>query len=111
MTNTLLKPSITQPTPDPSCEESIPDTLRMITPEDAARAALRDVVADLGHHEVRVLTRIGERLRAGQRQYGLLCIPTDPRSFRSKEAKEELEDFLVYLACAWLRSEATEVTR
>lgn len=83
----------------------------MITPEDAARAALRDVVGSLGHDEVRVLTRIGERLMAGQRHYGLLCIPTDPRSFRSKEAREELEDVLVYLACAWLRSEATELTR
>jgi len=75
MRDTLPKPNYTQPTTDPSCEESIPDTLRMITPEDAARAALRDVVGDLGHDEVRVLTRIAERLRAGQRQYGLLCIP------------------------------------
>ena len=111
MTNTNPKPNYTHHTPDPSCEESIPDTLRMITPEDAARAALRDVVGDLGHHEVRVLTRIGERLRAGQRQYGLLCIPTDPRSFRTKEAREELEDVLVYLAIAWLKDAATEVTR
>ena len=111
MTNTNPKPNFTHHTPDPSCEESIPDTLRMITPEDAARAALRDVVSDLGHHEVRVLTRIGERLRAGQRQYGLLCIPTDPRSFRTKEAREELEDVLVYLAIAWLKDAATEVTR
>jgi hypothetical protein len=55
MRDTLPKPSFTQPTPDPSCEESIPDTLRMMTPEDAARAALREVVGDLSHDEVRVL--------------------------------------------------------
>ena len=46
-----------------------------------------------------------------QRQYGLLCIPTDPRSFRSKEAREELEDVLGYLAIAWLKDAATEATR
>jgi len=111
MRQTPPNPTTTHTTTDPSCEESIPDTLRMVTPEDAARAALREVVGDLGHHEVRVLTRIGERLRAGQRQYGLLCIPTDPRSFRNKEAREELEDVLVYLAIAWLKDAATEVTR
>jgi hypothetical protein len=37
---------------------------------------------------------------------------TDPRKFRSKEAREELEDALVYLACAWLKTEFNlEVTR
>jgi len=56
MRQTLPNPTTTHTTTEPSCEESIPDTLRMITPEDAARAALRDVVGDLGHHEVRVLT-------------------------------------------------------
>jgi hypothetical protein len=38
-------------------EEAIPDTLRMITPEDAARAVLNGIVCDLGRDEVRVLTR------------------------------------------------------
>jgi hypothetical protein len=75
------------------CEEPIPDTLRMIAPEDAARATLHGVACDLGHDEVRVLTRIAERIR-------------DARTFRSKEAREELEDALVYLACAWLKAEA-----
>ena len=32
----------------------------MITPEDAARAALAGVVGSLGHDEVRVLTRIAD---------------------------------------------------
>jgi hypothetical protein len=92
-------------------DEPIPDTLRMTTPEDAARAALNGAACELGRDEVRVLTRIAERLRAGARTYGRLCIPTDPRSFRSKEAREELEDALVYLACAWLKAEASEVSR
>jgi hypothetical protein len=35
----------------------------------------------------------------------------DTRAFRSKEAREELEDALVYLACAWLKSETQEVNR
>jgi hypothetical protein len=84
-------------------EESIPDTLRMITHEDAARAALRGIVCDLGLDEVRVLTRIAERLQMGARQYGRLYLALDPRAFRGKEAREELEDTLVYLACAWLK--------
>ena len=52
---------------------------------------------------------LAERLRVGQRQYGFLNLASDPRSFRSKEAREELEDALVYLACAWLRDSTQEV--
>ena len=33
----------------------------------------------------------------------------DERAFRTKEAREELEDALVYLACAWLKAETKEV--
>jgi hypothetical protein len=81
----------------------------MITPEDAARATLHGVVCNLGRDEVRVLTRIAERLRAGRRAYGPLSLADDARSFRSKEAREELEDALVYLACSWLKAEIQEV--
>jgi alpha-D-ribose 1-methylphosphonate 5-phosphate C-P lyase len=61
-------------THNPQCEEPIPDTLRTITPEEAARATLHGVVCDLGHDEVRVLTRIAEWLRAGRLAYGLLFL-------------------------------------
>jgi hypothetical protein len=95
--------------PTPDCAESIPDTLRSIPPEDAARATLHGVACDLGRDEVRVLTRIAERLQLGKRVYGPLCLAEDARSFRGKEAREELEDALVYLACAWLKAETQEV--
>ncbi len=111
MRTTLTHPNDTHPTTDPSCEEPIPDTLRMITPEDAARATLNGAVESLGRDEVRVLIRIAERLALGRRAYGPLHVATDRRTFRSKEAREELEDALVYLACAWLKAEAEEVTR
>ncbi len=98
--------------PDPPLdEEPIPPTLRMISPDDAARAALNGIACELGVDELRVLARIGERLRIGQRIYGRLYIPVDTRNFRSIEARQELEDALVYLACAWLRSEIQEVAR
>jgi hypothetical protein len=83
----------------------------MMTHEEVARATLTGVVCDLGTDEVRVLTRIAERLRAGRRMYGPLGLERDVRSFRNKEAREELEDALVYLACAWLKAELPEVTR
>jgi hypothetical protein len=81
----------------------------MITPEDAARATLHGVTCDLGRDEVRVLTRIAERLKAGRRAYGSLNLQTDTRASRATEAREELEDALVYLACAWLKAEIQEV--
>jgi hypothetical protein len=93
----------------PDCEDPVPDTLRMITPEDAARAMLHGVACNLGRDEVRVLTRVAERLRAGRLVYGPLTLACDVRSFRGKEAREELEDALVYLACAWLKAETQEV--
>ena len=81
----------------------------MITPEDAARAALRSIVLTLGLEEVLVLGRIAERLRRGQEPYGDPHLARDRRSFRTTEAREKLADFLVYLACDWLRSETREV--
>jgi hypothetical protein len=88
--------------------DELPDTVRMITHEDAARASLRASILALGLDEVRVLQRIADRLRAGQRQYGFLRIGADPRAFRDKEAREEIEDALVYLACSWLKTELQE---
>jgi len=49
--------------------------------------------------------RIAERLKSGAERYGLLHLATDNRAFRSQEAREEIEDALVYLACAWLKRE------
>jgi hypothetical protein len=84
-------------------DESMADTERALTPEISARAALNGVTCELGHDEVRVLTRIAERLRGGQGAYGQLDLTTDLRQFRTKEAREEIEDALVYFACAWLQ--------
>jgi hypothetical protein len=95
--------------PMPPDDEPIPDTMRMITYEDAARASLRASILELGLDEVLVLDRLAERLRRGQRQYGFLHLANDRRAFRAKEAREELEDALVYLACAWLKAETREV--
>ena len=93
-------------------DEAIADTQRSLTPEDAARATLTGIACQLGHDEVRVLARIAERLKGGMAVYGPLRLDTDTRNFRTKEAREELEDALVYLACAWLKTEAhLEVTR
>ena len=92
--------------PDPLLDdEPIPDTVRMISYEDAARASLRASILALGIDEVRVLQSLADRLQAGQRQYGLLRLESDRRDFRGKEAREEIEDSLVYFACAWLLAE------
>jgi hypothetical protein len=90
-------------------EESMADTQRMLTPDDVARAMLTSVACELGEGELRVLTRIAERLKSGQTVYGLLHLADDAREFRNGEAREEIEDALVYLACAWLKAEAQEV--
>jgi hypothetical protein len=63
------------------------------------------IVAELGFGEVCVLTRIARRLAMGERLYGRLDLANDTRDFR-KEAREEIEDFLVYAACGWLKREA-----
>ena len=70
-----------------------------------ARIALDFVVSQLGADEQRVLTRIAERMVLGKIVYGSLDLENDRRAFRNREAREEIEDALVYLACAWLQSE------
>ena len=72
----------------------------------AARAELEDLLDNLGVDETRVLARIARRLQQGAEVYGELEVAFDRRDFRKKEAREELEDALVYLACAWLKTEA-----
>jgi hypothetical protein len=96
------------PGPPPD-DEPIPDTVRMITYEDAARASLRASIVALGIDEVRVLQRIADRLQDGQRQYGFFRLASDARAFRATEARQEIEDALVYFACAWLVGLAKEV--
>ena len=70
----------------------------------SARTRLNAIVDQLGVDEIRVLTSIAERLLFGAGAYGLLELASDTREFRRREAREEIEDFLVYLACAWLRA-------
>ncbi len=77
-----------------------------IRQEDDPRDALDTIVDTLGDDEVRVLTRIAERLRRGAAIYGALDAARDRRDFRA-EAREEVEDFLVYVACEWLRRQRT----
>jgi hypothetical protein len=74
-------------------------------PRLRARRDLDVIVDVLGTDEVKVLERIAARLQRGAATYGSLHIAADGRAFRSREAREELEDALVYLACAWLKSE------
>jgi hypothetical protein len=82
-------------------DEPIPDTLRVITPEDAARTMLNGVAGDLGRAELRLLTRIARRLRVGRLAYG-------PCLLRSKEARQEIEDALLQLACGWVTASARD---
>jgi hypothetical protein len=95
----------TRPT---SIDDPIPDTVRMAPTALEARADLEGVLDALGRDEICVLVRIAERLRGGARTYGPLRIDHDSRAFRAKEAREELEDALVYLACAWLKAQTQE---
>jgi hypothetical protein len=76
-----------------------------VTSSAVAWSELARLTAHLDDDEVRVLVRIAERLRAGARVYGPLRLAHDERMFRTKEAREEIEDALVYLACAWLKAE------
>ena len=68
----------------------------------APRSELELIVAQLGDDEVRVLVRIAARLLHGLEIYGGLDLAQDVRDFDT-EAREEVEDCLVYLACRWLR--------
>ena len=67
------------------------------------REELLAIVDTLGADEVRALTRIATRLQQGAVVYGRLDIARDGRDFRGKEAREEIEDALVYFACAFLK--------
>jgi hypothetical protein len=96
---------------DTTDEEPIPDTLRMFPATAEARAELDGVLDALGSDEVRVLARIAERLKMGTRTYGPLQVGQDARAFRGTEAREELEDALVYFACAWLKAETKDANR
>ena len=69
------------------------------------------VAAPLGPDELRVLASIARRLRHGAREYGVLNLRADRRDFAGKEAREEIEDFLVYMACAYLREGARHAAR
>jgi hypothetical protein len=89
-------------------DEAQADTQRSLTPEDIARARLNGLACQLGPDEMRVLTRIAQRLRGGQ-EAARLAHRTEARKRRGREAREELEDALVSLACAWLNTESTEV--
>lgn len=100
-THPFLEPT-TQGEPMPDDDQD--DTLPGFPPEDFARAELSGIARALGHDEVRVLARIAVRLRDGREVYGPLDLATDTREFRATEAREELEDALVYLACAWLKT-------
>lgn len=79
-----------------------------MTPSAQAWSELARLTAHLNDDEVRVLVRIAERLRGGARVYGPLRLARDERMFRTKEAREEIEDALVYLACAWLKEQGGE---
>ena len=89
-------------------DETDPDTERMPFVRHDAHLQLDRAVEQLGPDEVFVLARIAERLTEGAKVYGPLQLATDTRDFRSKEAREELEDALVYLACAWLKADRAQ---
>jgi len=82
------------------------DALGKQQQETNAYYELGVIVATLGTDEIRVLTRIANRLRMSQAACGYLHVAADERSFRA-EGREALEDVLVHLACAWLKSEAS----
>jgi hypothetical protein len=90
-------------------EEHVPDTLRMLPTTLQAREELDAVLDALGADEVCVLVRIAERLKGGADTYGALHVAKDTRAFRTKEAREEVEDALVYFAFAWLKAHIQEV--
>jgi hypothetical protein len=72
---------------------------------DSAWRELTAITAQLGDDEVRVLVRIAQRLQGGMHRYGQLYLNVDRREFRRTEARQEIEDALVYLACAWLKDQ------
>ncbi len=73
----------------------------------APRSELEAIIELLGDDEVRVLARIAGRLLHGLGTYGGLDLAQDVRDF-DEEAREEIEDALVYFACRHLRLAARE---
>lgn len=58
---------------------------------------LLSLIDQLGSDELRVLTRIAERLVVGSKQYGRLDIAADRRDW-DEEARQEALDLAVYAA-------------
>jgi hypothetical protein len=84
-------------------DDPIPDTEP--APDLAPHIALDYVSAKLGPGEQRVLARVAERRVHGMTVYVPLDLANDIRDFRRREAREQLEDVLVDLVCAWLQAE------
>ena len=61
----------------------------------AACSRLLRLITELGEQERVILTRVAERLKAGQDRYGRFDLTRDSRNFDS-EAECELLDWLVY---------------
>jgi hypothetical protein len=99
-----------QPSPAEHDDEPIPDTLRQFSTL-SSRVELDNTLDGLDGDEIAVLASIAKRIEMGRKVYGPLQIATDPRAFRSKEARQELEDTLFYLTVAWLKATAQEVAR
>lgn len=83
------------------CDPFAGGTGACVLVERAAAPAFVDV-SGLGVDEVRVIERIVQRVRMGQRQYGPFKLATNPKDWKA-EAAEELLDATVYLAAQSLR--------
>jgi hypothetical protein len=103
-----VETAVESPTPDPADDEPIPDTVRQFSTL-SSRVELDTTLDGLDGDEIAVLASIAKRIEMGRKVYGPLQIATDPRAFRSNEARQELEDTLVYLTVAWLKATAQEV--
>ena len=68
---------------------------------EGLRAELASLADELCSSELKVLLYVGERLAAGQRQYGRLD-PLDGRDW-DEEARQEAADMMVYLAAGWMK--------
>jgi hypothetical protein len=106
MNQNNISQEITTLSPAPTCEEPIPDTLRIPerqpTLEEAARATLNGVAKDLGKDELRVLARVAARLRTGRERFGPLWLAVDLRSSGPPTTLLLEEDVIAVLACAQL---------
>ena len=62
---------------------------------DQCKKLLSEIGNELGDVELRVVARVAQRLRMGQRQYGKFKPPEDKRDF-NREMLEEILDAQVY---------------